>query len=219
MSRRASVLVLVLALGVTTGVFVTFLQKGRAMAACTGCRNNLGRLGLACTSYHLSHGSFPPGTVPNASLPAERRLSWLVEGWAYFGDGQVDLLIDRAAAWDEEGNRRAEIDLLYYPDSRKRKPVGRLARIPLPVQPRSDLAGGDPLCRSRRSRAGHGGLESGPSEWRRLRLRPSDEARGHYGWGHHHDAADRDEPRQWALDGWRPIDRPRTRSGGPCLPR
>ncbi len=57
-------------------------------------------LGLGLANYHETYGQFPPGTVPNPLLPPEKRLSWYVEAWAFVGDGQVGLLIDKAAEWD-----------------------------------------------------------------------------------------------------------------------
>lgn len=71
------------------------------------CLDNLKILGLGFQQYHEIFGSFPTGTLPNPSLPPERRLSWVVEGWyAGIGDGQVHLNIDTTRAWDDPVNRR-----------------------------------------------------------------------------------------------------------------
>jgi prepilin-type processing-associated H-X9-DG protein len=78
----------------------------------TGCTNNLRLLGAACNRYRDHHDDhFPPGTVLNASLPPERRLSWqaaivpfLMEGTA--GKRWQKLAEDIAfeEAWDAPTN-------------------------------------------------------------------------------------------------------------------
>ena len=74
------------------------------------CRGNLIGFGIALTGYLSSHGSFPSGTVPNASQPPEKRLSWIVvlysESW--FG-ANVVLLVDQSQPWDAAGNLNPKV--------------------------------------------------------------------------------------------------------------
>src|SRR4051812_32491301 len=115
MRSRINVLVLALILVLAGGLVVAYLPRVRDAAARSQCRNNLRQLGLGLESHHDSYRAYPCGTVPNDRLPPERRLSWLVGAWAYVGDGQVGLLIDRAKAWDDEGNREPRINCIDYP--------------------------------------------------------------------------------------------------------
>ena len=41
------------------------------------CLNNLRRIGGAVLNYQSTNNAFPPGTVANAALPPDKRLSWL----------------------------------------------------------------------------------------------------------------------------------------------
>ena len=41
------------------------------------CLNNLRQIGAAVLNYQSTNNAFPPGTLPNAALPPEKRLSWL----------------------------------------------------------------------------------------------------------------------------------------------
>jgi prepilin-type processing-associated H-X9-DG protein len=47
----------------------------RERAGKSTCENNLRRIGQVLNLYHDVHGRFPAGTVPNATLPPERRWS------------------------------------------------------------------------------------------------------------------------------------------------
>jgi prepilin-type processing-associated H-X9-DG protein len=135
MSRRANVLVLVVLLGIVTGLVVAYIPRVRAAAACSECRINLMQMAFGFSDYHACNGSFPPGTIPNADLSPERRLSWLVGGWSYFGDGQVELLLDMQGAWDDEGNRLPQIEYLDYPNGWKRRPLGDFRTFLCPSNP------------------------------------------------------------------------------------
>src|SRR4051794_11117797 len=69
----AIVLVILLVLA---GLLVSAVQKVRETAARTSCQNNLKSHGFASHNYHDQHNHFPPGTMPNAALPPEQRLSF-----------------------------------------------------------------------------------------------------------------------------------------------
>lgn len=57
-----------------TALVLLLLQDKSQRAECT---NNLRQIGQSLNAYSDSHeGRFPSGTVPNAQLPPEKRLSW-----------------------------------------------------------------------------------------------------------------------------------------------
>jgi prepilin-type processing-associated H-X9-DG protein len=70
------------------------------------CSNNLMKIGQAVDLYHDRTGFYPPGAMPNADLPPERRLSWLVSLLPYpsLKYDAVFEKIDRKQAWDAEVN-------------------------------------------------------------------------------------------------------------------
>ena len=58
------------------------VQKTRAAARKTQCRNNIKQLGIALHNYHEMHEAFPPGTVESAARgTAPHEPSW---GWSVF---------------------------------------------------------------------------------------------------------------------------------------
>jgi len=96
--RRLTVAVAVaasVAVGVTWGV-----SAARARADRELCRNHLKQIGMALDMYTSVHGSFPYGTVPSASLPVGRRLSWLVT-LLDFIEGNAPNIRDKTRAWDD----------------------------------------------------------------------------------------------------------------------
>jgi prepilin-type processing-associated H-X9-DG protein len=59
--------------GLLVLVYTTLQVRSQRLA----CENNLRRIGAAVLNYHTTNNVFPPGALPNAALPPERRLSWL----------------------------------------------------------------------------------------------------------------------------------------------
>ncbi len=80
------------------------LKIARGARAEEECGNNLRRLMLGVRAYADRKGHYPPATVPNANLPPEKRLSWVVEILGDL-DGGGPWLIDMTTAWDEGANR------------------------------------------------------------------------------------------------------------------
>src|SRR5262249_38939399 len=94
----------------------------RLTAARTECENNLRQMAMATTMYLHAHKTFPPGTIPNATLPPDERLSWIASLLPYYIELDVERRkidkeksfyypiakgIDRTKAWDDEANGEA----------------------------------------------------------------------------------------------------------------
>lgn len=100
------------------GLFVVGLVHLRDKSEVTVCSNNLRRIGFAVNLYHdqknIKH--YPPGTIPLADVPPDRRLSWMVSILPYMeadptgvsqkGQALYDRF-DRNRGWDVAENRAA----------------------------------------------------------------------------------------------------------------
>jgi prepilin-type processing-associated H-X9-DG protein len=101
--------------GTVLGLFVVVLEDARLRSQKVECINHLRLIGAAAQHYHDANDAFPPGTLPNADLPPDRRLSWLVALPDFVGEknAPADRLralaegIDRSRAWDETPNLAA----------------------------------------------------------------------------------------------------------------
>src|SRR5262245_59033326 len=77
-------LVVIAIIGVLIGLLLPAVQKVREAANRIKGENNLKQIWLACTSYHDSHGSFPPGYLATGSYmdgATDTAAGW---GWAAF---------------------------------------------------------------------------------------------------------------------------------------
>lgn len=72
---RVAFLVILVVVTVSVGLFLSAVGGVREAAARVQCANNLKQLGLAVENHRAVYGHYPPGTVPNTSLPPDRRLS------------------------------------------------------------------------------------------------------------------------------------------------
>jgi prepilin-type processing-associated H-X9-DG protein len=123
MSRRVGVAVLVLLGLFAAGLFVVWINRGRADQDRAYCQNNMRILAQAAEQQGLAlppgalagvavpalNARVPPGTVVNLALPPENRLSWIVPLLPLFDQRRQDTAalfarIDLAAAWDAEAN-------------------------------------------------------------------------------------------------------------------
>lgn len=104
MRKRANLLVLTL-IGLTGLVLlVAAVNTVRERARRVQCTDQLRQIGLALHNHVDQLGSFPYGTVPNKTLPPEKRLSWLVEALPYIES--TNIIFDREKAWDADENLR-----------------------------------------------------------------------------------------------------------------
>ena len=115
------------------GIGMSLVTRWREAAHRARCQNNLRQLGwFAMWSYadektafpdgrNAANGpmmlpedarpgldrEFPTGTVFNASLPPERRLSWQVTLLPFLGQDRADVKFDLTKAWDQDDNAAA----------------------------------------------------------------------------------------------------------------
>jgi prepilin-type processing-associated H-X9-DG protein len=123
--RRLAVAGMVLGgLGVAAtalGLLVVFLVDWQVKSQRAECLNNLRQIGSAAQAYHDDRHAFPPGTLPNAGLLPERRLSWLVALPPYLQEATpgvkklqaTDDSINRSLAWDDPANAAAATTDIY----------------------------------------------------------------------------------------------------------
>lgn len=75
-------------------------QEAARRSTCTG---HLKWAAVSLLNYHSQYGSFPAATIPNAQLPPELRLSWVVEMWNTQSIG-VTINVDRLKSWNDSAN-------------------------------------------------------------------------------------------------------------------
>lgn len=101
----------------------------RRAAARSQCANNLKQLALGLHNYADTHtpanapdgqaSGFPAGTVPNAVLSPEQRLSWFVEVLPFVEQENLSRRFDRAKGWEDPANAPASqtsLKILICPD-------------------------------------------------------------------------------------------------------
>ncbi len=95
-------------IGALALVFVEMRVRGQRLE----CLNNLRQIGGSVLNYENINNTFPPGTVPDAPLPPEKRLSWLTTLPPFMELKTKDARsaqalgdqLDPALAWDAGGN-------------------------------------------------------------------------------------------------------------------
>lgn len=104
-SGDAATTTAVVAVGVA--LLLPAVQQVRAAARRSQSQNNLRQLALGMHNYEATHRRLPPGTILNAQLEPEQRLSWIVEILPYIEEAAVFQGIDRSQGWEAPQNRTA----------------------------------------------------------------------------------------------------------------
>jgi hypothetical protein len=113
--------------GVAVALLLPAVQQAREAARRTQSKNNIKQLLLAVHNYHDVHNAFPTGTVPNAALKPEERLSWLTSILPYIDQAALYTTIDQKGSWNKGKNEAlATTDLMTYlhPSVPKGEPGG-----------------------------------------------------------------------------------------------
>jgi prepilin-type N-terminal cleavage/methylation domain-containing protein len=101
------VLVVLAIIAILLALLLPSVRRVRHPAMLMKCSNNLKEIGLAAHNYRDTHGHFPPGTIENAKLPPDTRLSWQVALLPYMEQPKLYEKFDRTAAWDAPANASA----------------------------------------------------------------------------------------------------------------
>lgn len=91
-------------LGVGAALLLPAVQQAREAARRTQSKNNLKQLMLAIHNFESTFGHLPPGTMPNAALQPEERISWLASLLPYVELGPLYNQMDQKSAWDQGAN-------------------------------------------------------------------------------------------------------------------
>jgi hypothetical protein len=100
-NRRAEVIVVALIVCVVCALVFPFFEKvrdGNPMHA--QCQYNLLQIGRALHGHHDTFGFFPPGTLPQKSLPSQDRLSWHAELLPFVEQMSLYQRLDTTRAWN-----------------------------------------------------------------------------------------------------------------------
>jgi prepilin-type processing-associated H-X9-DG protein len=114
---------------------VPLLVRARALGDITQCEANVGFLGSALMNYQGANGHFPQAAIPNEDLPALKRLSWLIDILPFID--QIQLRINRAKAWDDDDNRKAEAYVTddYHSETQHSIELGAWPSLLCPANP------------------------------------------------------------------------------------
>jgi prepilin-type processing-associated H-X9-DG protein len=104
MRRRTDLVVLAFILLTAGTLVIAGVAKVRDAARRVNCFNNLRQLGSSLKDYEDQQGHFPPAAMPNADLPPEKRLSWLLAIEPYVEAGDLYYRTDKKKSWDAEEN-------------------------------------------------------------------------------------------------------------------
>jgi prepilin-type processing-associated H-X9-DG protein len=131
MRKAIQALIVVLILLSCGGVFTISILKVREAAARAQCNNNCRMIGMSFLAYQENFPrSFPPASIPNPELPAEKRLSWIVSLVPYVEANNLYSRMDKEKSWEAEENRFAnEMRLAYlqcpaHPQASSSSPFG-----------------------------------------------------------------------------------------------
>ena len=158
MRRRVQVAVVLLLILMVGGLGVTGVGRVRQAASTMQCSNNLKTFAIALLNYESVFGHYPTGTVLNANLPPDQRLSWLVEVWPTWMESTPRTQFDKTKAWDANENRAPYWFVpqdKHDPDSQAyREVIGEVRYFLCPANP----ARNDPLLPCRTHYVGVAGI-------------------------------------------------------------
>lgn len=103
------------------------VQQAREAARRTQSKNNIKQMMLALHNYHDVFNAFPAGTVPNAALKPEERLSWLASILPFVDQAPLYNALDQKAGWNKgknEGLVSSDIATYLHPGVPKGDPGG-----------------------------------------------------------------------------------------------
>jgi prepilin-type processing-associated H-X9-DG protein len=131
-TRRANFIVAAVVLLLLAGLLLPQILFIREAAKRIQCQNNLKSLGQALDCYQGVNGHYPPGTVVNADLPPDRRLSWHVDLHAFMVGGEK-LLLNKDEPWDAEENREPKYSVPK--DNNRVEVIGQPTWLTCPSNP------------------------------------------------------------------------------------
>jgi Protein of unknown function (DUF1559) len=124
MFRRVDLIVVAVVLLLAAFFVVPQILFIREAAKRIGCQNNLKSLGQALEGYQMVYGRFPSGTVGDADLPPDRRLSWHVELYGFMLGGNNNHLLNKNLPWDAEENREPKYGVQVSAGAQNRPLMG-----------------------------------------------------------------------------------------------
>src|SRR5437588_11501051 len=99
-------LVVVAIIAVLMGLMLPAIQKVRAAAAMTQCRNNLHNIGLACLTFEHTYGCYPRCTVrPRGTTPVGEGPPGNLSNWH---SGTYESWLREIAPFVEQPNARVQ---------------------------------------------------------------------------------------------------------------
>jgi len=78
------------------------------------CAGNMKYIALALLGYCSMNNAFPSGTLPNASLPPERRLSWYAAITPFLDAAELYNVLEKTQPWDAGVNQKVACTRINY---------------------------------------------------------------------------------------------------------
>src|SRR5436190_2669475 len=111
---------------IITGFLIVGIAQINCRSARVYCGYNLRQLGFALINYGDTDKHFPSAAMEHASLPPEKRLSWIVAAAPFIESDIYYSKMDKQKGWEADENRFAALmrmPILRCPGYPKRPPV------------------------------------------------------------------------------------------------